>query len=367
MKILVDENIPFAEETFGQHAEILRYPGRQLTPGMLAGCEALITRSITRVNSELFAEHQPKFVGSCTIGIDHLDIDFLQRTGIEWTAAPGCNAQSVVDYVVSVLAVINSGNLPDTVGIVGCGNVGGLLRSRLLEIGCELKVYDPFLTKDEIVELSDSLAEVMDSDLVCIHVPLTTDLESKFPTLYMIDRGVLDNLPENAILLNAGRGGVIKEVDLKAFMTERPDVRVVLDVWENEPRVCRELMSRVTLATPHIAGYSMEGKARGTSQVYEEFCRHFDFEPCNVELLPRIAQKLSQAAKDELLLQIYNPQVDTFRMRNAESLASEAEKESGIWFDELRKNYPERREIASYKLEGQLAPELMRYGFTAGD
>ena len=367
MKILVDENIPFAEETFGKHAEILRYPGRQLTPGMLAGCEALITRSITRVNAELFAEYQPKFVGSCTIGIDHLDVDYLQRAGITWTAAPGCNAQSVVDYVLASLAVINSGNLPNTVGIVGCGNVGGLLRSRLLEIGCELKVYDPFLSKDEIVELSDSLGEVMNSDLVCIHAPLTKDSESEFPTAGMIDRPALEKLPANAILLNAGRGGVIKEADLRAFMVERPDVRVVLDVWENEPRVCRELMSMAVIATPHIAGYSMEGKARGTSQVYIEFCRHFGFEPDAEELLPRIGQKLGQGPVDELLLQIYNPLADTYRMRKADSLASKVEKQSGIWFDELRKNYPERREIASYKLEGQLVPELKKYGFSTGN
>tara|TARA_R110002073_G_scaffold142342_2_gene294212 strand:+ start:2054 stop:3157 length:1104 start_codon:yes stop_codon:yes gene_type:complete len=367
MKILVDENIPFAEETFGQHAEIIRYPGRQLTPDMLANCEALITRSITRVNSTLFSEHQPDFVGSCTIGIDHLDVDYLQRAGITWTAAPGCNAQSVVDYVLSALAVINSGQVPKVVGIVGCGNVGGLLRARLLEIGCKLKVYDPFLGRDEIVELSDSLEEVMQSDLVCIHAPLTAESESEFPTVGMIDRAALDKLSENAILLNAGRGGVIKEADLRAFMAERSDVRVVLDVWENEPRVCRELMSEVALATPHIAGYSMEGKARGTSQIYREFCRHFGFEPVAVELLPRIAQKLGPGAVDELLLEIYNPQADTYRMRNAESLASEDERRSGLWFDELRKNYPERREIASYKLEGQFAPELIKYGFTAGD
>lgn len=363
MKVLVDENIPFAEETFGQHADLERFHGRQLTAQMLAGVEALITRSITQVDASLLSLYSPKFVGSCTIGTDHLDINYLEDSGIRWTAAPGCNAQSVVDYVLSVLAVINAGCLPETVGIVGCGNVGGLLRERLLKIGCSLKVYDPFLSKDRIGELTDSLDEVMSCELVCVHTPLTKSDQTEFPTDSMIDRALLGNLPTDAILVNAGRGGVIREHDLIAFMSQRPDVRVVLDVWENEPAISQELMSMATIATPHIAGYSMEGKMRGTRQIYKEFCDCFGFVPGSVELLPPIAQKLKAESIADLLLQIYNPQVDMYRMRSALTLATGESKKTGGWFDELRKNYPERREIASYQIEGNISPEWRNFGF----
>lgn len=363
MKILVDENIPFAEETFGQHAYLERFHGRQLTPQMLAGAEALITRSITQVDASLLSTHSPKFVGSCTIGTDHLDINYLEKSGICWTAAPGCNAQSVVDYVLSALAVVNAGNLPETVGIIGCGNVGGLLRERLLNIGCSLKVYDPFLSKDDIGELTDSLDEVMSSGLVCVHTPLTRHDQTGFPTEGMIDSVLLANLPKDAILLNAGRGGVVCENDLIAFMSQRPDVQVILDVWDNEPRISQQLMSMVTLATPHIAGYSMEGKVRGNLQVYRKFCDYFGFAPGSIELLPQIAQKLKPDSVAELLLQIYNPQVDMYRMKSALTLASMEAKKTGSWFDELRKNYPERREIASYGVEGVISTELYKFGF----
>jgi len=366
MKILVDENIPFAEETFGQHADLERFHGRQLTPQMLVGAEALVTRSITQVDASLLSVCLPEFVGSCTIGTDHLDINYLEGAGICWTAAPGCNAQSVVDYALSVLAVINAGSLPETVGIIGCGNVGGLLRERLLEIGCRLKVYDPFLFKDEILELTDSLEEVMSCGLVCVHTPLTRRDQTEFPTEGMIDSPLLDNLPKGAIFLNAGRGGVIRENDLIEFMSQRPDVRVVLDVWENEPEISQQLMSVVTLATPHIAGYSMEGKVRGTLQVYRKFCDYFSFAPSSVELLPPIARKLKPGSVAELLLQIYNPQVDMYRMRSASTLSSKEAKKTGSWFDELRKNYPDRREIASYGIEGEVSPKLSKFGFTSG-
>jgi erythronate-4-phosphate dehydrogenase len=365
MKILIDENIPYATETFGRHGALKRFHGRQLVPQMLEGVDALITRSITRVDTSLMAQSQPAFVGSCTIGIDHLDTNYLDTCGIRWTAAPGCNAQSVVDYVLSSLAIIHEAKIPETVGIVGCGNVGGLLRHRLLEIGCKLKVYDPFLNNSDIPELTDCLSEVMACGLVCLHTPLTKKGQAEFPTEGMIDKAMLDQLPPDAILINAGRGGVVRETDLMAFLSERFDVNVVMDVWEGEPAINQQLMSRVRLATPHIAGYSMEGKVRGTWQVYRAFCEHFGFAVEPVELLPPIAQRLLPGNIASLLLQVYDPQADMYRMKAAFALAKNESKETGEWFDELRKNYPERREIASYQVEGEISPDLQKYGFVS--
>jgi len=359
MKILVDENIPFANETFGQHGELIRYPGRLLEPDDLVGVDALITRSITKVNAELFSKNNPDFVGTCTIGTDHLDIPFLESSGISWASAPGCNAQSVVDYVLSVIAALKDDQLPNTVGIVGCGNVGGLLRKMMLSLGLDVRVHDPFLSVDEIPELC-SLEQVFQSEMVCLHTPYTATGEH--PTREMVGREQLIKLPLNALLVSAGRGGVIREMDLLPFMKERADVQVALDVWESEPCINSELLESVAIATPHIAGYSIEGKRRGTIQVYKAFCEHFSFlqntpeERHSIEMVQQGNQYFTH------VLAAYNPKLDMYRMRNSFSLANETVRSKGIWFDELRRSYPERHEIKSFRLEASTVSNDLKAG-----
>ena len=372
MKILVDENIPFARETFGCHGELVRFAGRGLVADDLTGADALITRSITRVGAELFAEHTekcaPGFVGTCTIGIDHLDIEFLESSGISWAHAPGCNAQSVVDYVISVMAALKADSLPDSVGIVGCGNVGGLLRLRFIQMGLDVRVHDPFLSADQIPELC-SLDKVFASEMICLHTACIED--GMFPTRGMIGLNQLNLLPKGALLISAGRGGVIQESALLSFMEERNDVRVVLDVWHREPRINRQLLGRVSIATPHIAGYSTEGKRNGTLQIYQAFCEHFALRMQDVTGPPLVDMDIGSNNCADYVLAAYDPQLDTCRMRRGFALASEQSRSSGQWFDELRRSYPERREMASFKLNtaslssGQKT-ELAKRGFTVG-
>lgn len=354
MKIAIDENIPFANETFGLHGEIVRYPGRSLTAKDVPGIDALITRSVTKVNAELFAQVKPQFVGTCTIGTDHLDKAYLESESIPWVHAPGCNAQSVVDYVLAAVAALNSDELPKNVGIVGCGNVGGLLSKRMRALGLTLRVYDPFLSVDQVPELT-SLDAVFQSELVCLHTPFTSSGE--FPTAAMVGRQQLEQLPENAMLVSAGRGGVIVESELKQFMQERGDVRVALDVWHGEPCIDEELLERVDIATPHVAGYSLEGKRNGTLQVYQAFCRHFDVAPATPPLLERRALGVADRVVcpenidhqwAEYLLAAYNPLKDAQRMRQAFLAADTERRAQGFWFDQLRRDYPERRELASF-------------------
>lgn len=350
MKIFVDENIPFANETFGQHGELIRYAGRGLSSADLVGADALITRSITRVNAELFVQHSPDFVGTCTIGTDHLDIPFLEKSGISWAYAPGCNAQSVVDYVISVIAALKGDKIPASVGIVGCGNVGGLLRQRMLLMGLKVHVYDPFLTMDEIPELCP-LGQAFQSDMVCLHTPYTET--GAFPTRSMIRVEQLSNLPENALLISAGRGGVIRESELLDFMGQRQDVNVALDVWTNEPCINAQLLDAVAIATPHIAGYSLEGKLNGTTQIYQAFCKYFSFDSVAPPELPLVNIPEAGTNSSETVLAAYDPQLDMYRMRNSYALANAEAREEGSWFDELRRTYPERREMASFRLNAE--------------
>lgn len=363
MKILVDENIPFADESFGLHGEVVKYPGRQLSANALAGVDALITRSVTRVNAGLFAKHSPGFVGTCTIGTDHLDIPFLESSGIAWAYAPGCNAQSVVDYVLSVVASLRGDNLPESVGIAGCGNVGGLLRRRMLSMGVNVRVYDPFLSTDDIPELC-TLDQVFQSELVCLHTPYTES--GQYPTQGMIGKQRLEYLPANALLISAGRGGVLREDELLSFMQTRADVQVACDVWQREPCINPVVLEAVDIATPHIAGYSIEGKRRGTAQIYKAFCEHFSLpEQDFIEAQPVDINSIESSyfnCCSDYLLSAYDPKLDMYRMRNSYLLADEQGKATGTWFDELRRSYPERREIASYRLDGTAVSDEVKTG-----
>lgn len=385
MKILVDENIPLVTETFAKHGEVQTYIGRTLEAEQLVGVDALITRSVTKVNAGLLSKSQPSFIGTCTIGTDHLDIPLLESHAVKWTSAPGCNAQSVVDYVLSVLACFNPIGLfgdyvNDTstsqsncvIGILGCGNVGGLLRRRFIQMGLNVRVYDPFLTESDIPELG-SLEDVFRSNIVCMHTPFTS--EGPHPTSAMVNKQLLELLPDNACLISAGRGGVLVESDLASFIDKRPDVQIALDVWESEPRINPLLVEKVKIATPHIAGYSLEGKCRGTLQIYQKFCETFELDPVVdigfIQTLDKKELSLEPFSGNKsirsMILSAYDPLLDTNRMRQGRASATENERATGSWFDEQRRSYPERRELESFSVEGELnqanISKLEKYGF----
>lgn len=368
MRILADENIPLVEAFFGSFGEIRRQPGRAFSADALAEADVLLVRSVTRVNADLLAGSPVRFVGTCTIGTDHLDQDYLAAADIAWASAPGCNARGVVDYVLGsllALAEVAGCRLDERCyGVVGAGQVGSRLVEVLRGLGCRVLVCDPprqereggdFVSLDEVLEHCDAIS---------LHTPLSAD--GRWPTRHLLDAERLARLRPGTWLINASRGAVVDNAALHALLMRRPDVEAVLDVWGGEPLVDVALAERCRIATPHIAGYSLEGKARGTAQIYRAFCAHLGLQP-ELELdsllpeawLPQLtlhADADPDWAVAALCRAVYDPRRDDADFRR--SLRG-GEPERRAEFDRLRKAYPPRREIPGLKVElrGQ-APEL---------
>jgi erythronate-4-phosphate dehydrogenase len=237
-----------------------------------------------------------------------------------------------------------------TVGVIGLGNVGGRLAARLQRLGIRCIGYDPLLGDDVNLSLCE-LEQVLSADVVCCHTPLTTS--DPFPTFHQLSAANLHYLQDGAVLLNAGRGGVIDEVALATVLAQRSDLRVVLDVWEGEPQVERALLQHIALATPHIAGYSLDGKLAGTRQLLAACCHYFAWpqpttESVAAETAPSIIidDELSGVALLRTAIQaVYDVRADDRRLRS--QLSNVPVEQIGANFDALRKNYPSRREFAA--------------------
>ncbi len=359
MKIVADENIPFVQECFGQLGEIARLPGREMRREDLLDAEVLLVRSVTQVNEALLAGTGVRFVGTCTIGVDHLDLDYFERVGITWASAPGSNANSVVEYVYAALAHLDVDWQHQRVGIIGCGNVGGRLHRRLRAQGVECRCYDPFLTPEENPDLTD-LDSVLACDVVCLHTPLTRS--GPHPSFHLLGAAELAKLKPGAVLLNAGRGPVVDNEALLAHLQGGADLKVVLDVWEPEPDISRPLLAQVALGSPHIAGYSYDGKIQGTHMIYQALCRHLGREPeLGLEQLrPAVEDPERRLASEDfwtglrsLIPRVYDIAADDRRLRELASQAEAGEADFAKGFDQLRKHYPKRREFTNYRVKGE--------------
>jgi erythronate-4-phosphate dehydrogenase len=356
VKILVDENIPAAELAFAQFGQVERFPGRSLSGdsgrARLQDVDALIVRSVTRVDETLLADTAVRFVGSATIGFDHIDLAYLQQRNIAFATAPGSNADSVVDYVLSAICaadgVLESLLDGGCVGIIGLGNVGGRLAKRLLAMGVQCIAYDPLLPQTGILR---PLAEVLRCNVLCLHTPLTNS--GPHSTFHLLDLADLQQLPEQAMLINAGRGEVLATEALLALVDARPDIRLALDVWEPEPGLPLPLLERCLLGTPHIAGYSADGKLRGTAMIAQALATSQGLEFDETQLasaLPeppecRIESASLAAMLRQAVLSIYNIAEDDQRLRAAmAAAATQAERDAA--FDWQRKHYPTRREYS---------------------
>ena len=357
MKIILDENIPLGTEFFGDLGELIRLPGRKITQADVKSADVLIIRSVTQVNADLLEGSQVKFVGTCTIGIDHLDTEYLDKSGIRWANAPGCNANSVVEYVYAALASMDINWTKSSVGIIGCGNVGGLLYRRLKAQGVKLRCYDPNLSSDHIADLA-SLDEVLACDIISMHTPLVT--EGPHPSYHLIGKNELLKLKHGAVVINAGRGSVIDNQQLLEVLAHRDDLRLVLDVWEPEPEISIPLLEKVVIGTPHIAGYSYDGKMNGTEMIYQSLCQFLqkDANKQLKQLVPTIKDNQldaghltdSWAIAKHVILQAYNIDADNARLREAAHHALTKNVSIGEGFDLLRKHYPKRREFHNYSV-----------------
>jgi erythronate-4-phosphate dehydrogenase len=358
MKIIADENIPLINEFFDSIAEVVALPGRTMSAQEVQSADALIVRSVTPVNADLLAGSKVKFVGTCTIGVDHLDETWLKESQIAYASAPGCNANAVVEYVYAALCHLNVNWLDKKFGIVGCGNVGGLLYQRLKMQGVDCYCYDPFMSKDQNADLS-SLDEVLACDIISLHTPLTET--GPHPTFHLIHFSELKKLKTGAVLLNCGRGAVINNSDLLAFLNDRNDVRVVLDVWEPEPAISLALLDKVALGSPHIAGYSYDGKLNGIEMIYNAFCHHFQYEATLslAHLVPPLQNNQLSLRKNitlfeqiqQLIAQVYSIADDDKCLRELAEKTRAGELNFSKGFDDLRKHYPVRREFYNYQVK----------------
>lgn len=356
MKIVADENITFLNRFFDDMGEVLSLPGREIGPEDVVDADVLLVRSVTPVNANLLEGSSVNFVGTCTIGTDHLDIDYLDNNKITWANAPGSNANSVVEYVVSCLSILtethNFSWEDSRIGIVGFGNVGSLLAQRLTQLGIDYCACDPFIDSEELT----SLDEVMSCDLITLHVPLTTDGEH--PTFHMIDEQCLNALSERQILINTSRGSVVDNKALNQKLIKQPRFTSILDVWENEPEIDPELCSRVFLGTPHIAGYSFDGKVSGTEMVYQKLCNTL-----GLPVRHKAAQFLEEPPLSKM---VFTSMADhdwclhtairaCFDVRHDNSVLKAslelAPNERRQTFDALRKNYRCRREFSGVKIQ----------------
>ncbi|MDP1776356.1 MAG: 4-phosphoerythronate dehydrogenase, partial [Moraxellaceae bacterium] len=285
LTVVADDNMLGVEACLahlqaGHDVRVQRVAGRHMQPSSLIGCDWLLLRSITKVNADLLAKHQPSFIGTATIGTDHLDLDLIQQHQISWSAAPGCNALAVAQWLACVLAhILSQQSKPLSqlrLGIVGLGNVGKAVANVGQALGLQVSAHDPFLTAGPVPLLS--LSELLSqSDVVTVHTPLTRS--GPHPTEDLINTQALSQMLPTAWLINAGRGEVINQTALIDALRLQRIQGAVLDVWPNEPDISAELLALVSFGSPHIAGHSLEGKWRGTWMIVAEACKNSGLPP----------------------------------------------------------------------------------------
>ena len=350
MKIYYDENMPFAQEFFSGLGELVPFSGRQLTPETVADADVLLVRSITQVNEVLLRENKKIcFVGTATIGVDHIDQGYLKQRDIAFSAAPGCNAISVAEYVVSALVVLSERYLLDlsslTVGIIGAGNTGTRLSEKLDALGIKYYLSDPLLEQQGDQRDFVSLEQALSCDVISLHVPLTR--HGAYPTYHLLNKDNLEKLSDKQILINACRGEVVDNQALLALKQQGHGLKLIWDVWEKEPDVLLPLIDFTEIATAHIAGYSLEGKARGSEMLYFELCKQLKIKPnlCLQQFLPsasidcvEIKQHFDEIILNQLVKMVYDVRRDDALFR--QQLAAQG-------FDFIRKSYPVRREFSA--------------------
>ena len=354
IKIVADENIEFVKEAFSAMGTLTALPGRKISKNDLLDADALLVRSVTQVNESLLAGTKVKFVGTATIGSDHIDKEYLADNNIFFTDSAGCNSDAVKEYVFTAIFLIAEEqklNLKDkTLGIVGVGNIG----SRVAKVAdsMEIKVLknDPPLKRKSDSPEYLELDELMQADIITIHVPLIKDGIDK--THHLFDEARLKKLKDGTILINSSRGSVIDNNALAKIISDKK-LTVILDVWENEPNINKELLDKVKIATPHIAGYSLEGKVNGTVILYKALRNYLKISSTWIPQLPEVNDEIiisdvkTQQSLQKVFSSIYNIRKDDFIIRKINELTN---KERGSYFDSLRKNYLLRREFINYKI-----------------
>ena len=360
MKIIADANIPFVAECFSCIGDVKVVGGREITPSVVSDADVLLVRSITPVGADLLAGSKVRFVATATIGFDHIDVDFLRRNNISFASAPGSNANSAAEYVIAGLLEMGRKydiDLEDkSIGIIGAGNVGSRVAKKCSALGMQIYLNDPPLQRETGEGKYLPLDELFDCDLITLHTPLTFEGVDK--TYHLADEKFFKSLTERCVFVNASRGGVVDSEALKRAIRTGRLRAVVLDVWENEPNIDTELLEMVDIGTPHIAGYSLDGKITGMIMIYKAVCEYFrlntkfdieDFlpDPAVRQLRIELSTDNEQDALADAVQKIYNIREDDVRLRR---VCDKPVEKRGEFFDRLRKNYPVRREFQNTRV-----------------
>ncbi len=343
MKIVADEEIPYIEEYFGSEGEVVRVKGRELNALQVRDADLLFVRSISPVNANLLQGSSVKFVGTVTAGADHLDTAYLAEADIHWSTAAGFNAPPVADYVVCVVAALQRQDMLGVkarVAIIGVGEVGKRVAESLIHLGFDIVYCDPFRAHEDADFIHTPLEEIADVDMICLHVPLTKN--GDYPTYHFLTAEFLSRQKPGTVLLNASRGAVI---NTDTLLSAGSPLTKCLDVWEHEPTPDPMLLEQAFIATPHIAGYSVQSKWRGVEMIYRAVCDAGIL--AGREIIPtnatRHTMEFSERATtwQEIVLGVFNPILLTALMRAKLSVAAEP----GPQFDELRASVNYRQEF----------------------
>ena len=367
MKIVADAHLPYVQEYFGRDSEIHKVLGRDMSATDVKDADILLVRAVTNVNEKLLAGSSVKFVGSMTAGADHLDTGWLDQAGISWSSAPGFNAPPVADYVVSaVAALMRRRLLPHKrlkAAVIGAGFVGTLVIEKLKLLEVDVMVCDPLRSEQEPDFKSTALEDIAGVDLISLHVPLTRD--QQYATHHMIDGEFLQRQKPGCTLLNASRGGV---VDSEALLEHGAHLTWCLDVFEDEPAINKAILERAAIATPHIAGYSVQSKVRGMEMLYQYCCEHGLMAKLSGPPIAMPRQVLNYSGVQhhwqDIVLGVFNPVVMTAMMQTKVLPAEH----HGVMFDELRNRFNYRHEFAFTSVPGLVVPDhevriLVHLGF----
>ncbi len=371
IKIVADDKIPFLKGVLEPYADIIYLPGKLITQESAMDADALLIRTRTKCDAKLLEGTAVKFIATATIGYDHIDAEYCKSKDIIWVNVPGCNSASVQQYITAVLVSLASDKNFNpgvkTLGIIGVGNVGSKVQKAATILGMKVKLNDPPRARKEGNRGFLSLDEILETcDIITIHVPLNRIGPDK--TLHLFDTELIEKLKKDCWLINSSRGEVVETNALKAALSSGILSGAVLDVWENEPDIDLELLRQVYISTPHIAGYSIDGKARGTSQVVQALSTFFGLPlrefyppvlppPTIPEIVIDGSGKSSFQVVHQAVLHTYPVMEDHFRLQNSPES-----------FEMQRGQYRVRREFPSYTVrlihgEPKTIDMLLKLGF----
>lgn len=371
MKIVADDKIPFLRGVLEPYAEIVYLPGGSIRSDDLADADALLIRTRTKCTESLLNGTSIKFIGAATIGFDHIDIAWCSRNNIAWTNAPGCNSSSVQQYISAALLKLEDEHrfiLKDkTIGIIGAGNVGSKVEKAARALGMNIMLNDPPRARREGQKGFTDIGPLLkESDIITLHVPLNIVGEDQ--TYHLFDDESFIKLRSAAWLINSSRGEVAETVALRRALSSGKLAGAILDVWENEPDIDQELMTSAHISTPHIAGYSTDGKANGTAMIVNSLCKHFGLplhnwyphdipDPDSPFITINCSGKSDSDILREAVVHTYDISEDDSNLRRTPSD-----------FEKQRGDYHVRREFSAYTVEltggtAKVSETLKKLGF----